>query len=460
MTTTTTTNALAAGPPAYSENNTQRVDLSSLNSSNNNNNAGLLDDVEGDALPPYPNTPPRSRSTSLSSASAGTRSSIIEEKAALAALYNDEKASSHYSNPAATDVSSSPGRFTPTSQLQIQYAGKPWLSLPLPPRAEPIPILAVDNNTGLVIDGPEGVSYVSVRPERRSGSCFLVSGDEWRRQQQQQQSSCSDGGRLADSKLASTTYRFGPGNSPVVSLSLGPLAGDQKEGTHAAGEVSFQVQSKGMATRAVEFETDCFLSPPPTTASSTSSPARDKFMWRYASSRERAALVPSSDNCNKNPSGKSAANSVLVLERVTGASKATSATEEKGDDVGVRERFSAWGTSNSSSIRRKEEEVSTRIIALLVRSDELRSPGSSASTAGNGGRLFLDLRSFAGDGDGGPHGVRARGGSEKTLAGAGGGHGGEELARRMVVATALVMLKREVDRRRAAQIAIMGGAGS
>jgi len=63
-------------------------------------------------------------------------------------------------------------------------------------------------------------------------------------------------------------------------------------------------------------------------------------------------------------------------------------------------------------------------VAELVRNDETRTEGTSKSYAGNGGVLVL------GDVD--------------------------EV---VVVATACVMLKREVDRRRLVQMMIMGGGG-
>ncbi len=78
-------------------------------------------------------------------------------------------------------------------------------------------------------------------------------------------------------------------------------------------------------------------------------------------------------------------------------------------------------------------------MAQLVRNADLRSPGSSASSAGNGGRLLVDLSLWA---------------AEET-----------ERAKHevLVVTTALCMLKKEVDRRRAQQFAAMaamaGGGG-
>ncbi|EXU99810.1 hypothetical protein X797_006939 [Metarhizium robertsii] len=107
--------------------------------------------------------------------------------------------------------------------------------------------------------------------------------------------------------------------------------------------------------------------------------------WRYAGRRETRAA---------------GASSLLVLERVTG--------------VGAAERR-------------------TRV-AQLVRSEALRTPGTSGATAGNGGRLLMDLGEWVGG---------------KTEARA---------AEVLVLSSCLVMLKKEVDRRRAAQFMVLAGA--
>lgn len=81
----------------------------------------------------------------------------------------------------------------------------------------------------------------------------------------------------------------------------------------------------------------------------------------------------------------------------------------------------------------KEKEVQSHNcrIAQLVRCDETRTPGTSRCSAGNGGELQVDeeaLQAF-------------------------------ELDEAILVATCLVMLKREVDRRRMIQFAMIAGAG-
>mgnify|MGYP001564119744 FL=1 len=78
-----------------------------------------------------------------------------------------------------------------------------------------------------------------------------------------------------------------------------------------------------------------------------------------------------------------------------------------------------------------KEEVRT-MVARFVRGEETRTPGTKASHAGNGGRLEMALE---------------REGEDLFAGGIG---------EAVVIATVLVLLKKEVDRRRGAQIAVIG----
>ncbi|KAJ9165035.1 hypothetical protein NKR19_g826 [Coniochaeta hoffmannii] len=271
------------------------------------------------------------------------------------ALIELESWAARSSSPGGSILSSpppytSPHTFTPTVQLQIHTAGKPWLSLPLPPKPVPIPIFPVDGGNDAPSSEPR---YTSIRPAQNSGSSYLVSGS-------------------GEAKLSTTTYRFGPRKPPVVSLFL-PSPGDEEQEAWD----TFPVQSTSLLSRSQRLQHTRL----------------GTFEWRYASRSERKALK---------------ANSVLVFEKIV--------------------RVAVAGG--------KEEEV-RRTVAMLVRSEETRTPGSSASTAGNGGRLMVDLSAWD-EGD-------------KTE---------REMLVVLIVTTALVMLKKEVDRRRAAQIAIMASAAS
>ncbi|OOQ88194.1 hypothetical protein PEBR_14243 [Penicillium brasilianum] len=81
---------------------------------------------------------------------------------------------------------------------------------------------------------------------------------------------------------------------------------------------------------------------------------------------------------------------------------------------------------------RKGSQTSERRLAQLVRCAETRTPQTSRCSAGNGGMLQMDEEA-----------LRATGIDESV-----------------VVATCLVMLKKEVDRRRLIQMMVMSGAAS
>lgn len=80
----------------------------------------------------------------------------------------------------------------------------------------------------------------------------------------------------------------------------------------------------------------------------------------------------------------------------------------------------------------KSKETPAHRIAQLVRGEDSRTPGTSRSSAGNGGELQIDEAAL------------------QSL----------ELDEAVIVATCLMMLKKEIDRRRMIQLAIIAGAGS
>ncbi|KAM0257836.1 hypothetical protein ACHAQJ_004140 [Trichoderma viride] len=133
-----------------------------------------------------------------------------------------------------------------------------------------------------------------------------------------------------------------------------------------AYEEEFEVAGKGFTTRAQVFRTHL-----------------GTFQWRYAGREERKAA---------------GAGNLMVLDRITMVAL------EGG----------------------KQEEKKTPV-ARLVRNAEVRSQGTRATTAGNGGRLMVDLREWEGT------------------------KGEVEQMEVLVVASCLVMLKKEIDRRRMQQ---------
>ncbi|EXJ59266.1 hypothetical protein A1O7_06698 [Cladophialophora yegresii CBS 114405] len=77
-----------------------------------------------------------------------------------------------------------------------------------------------------------------------------------------------------------------------------------------------------------------------------------------------------------------------------------------------------------------EEKETGKILAQLNRGEGTRMEGTSRCSAGNGGQLILDQDATS------------------------------HMDKALIVATCLVMLKKEIDRRRCAQMAVMAGAAS
>jgi hypothetical protein len=366
--------------------------------------------------------------------------------------------------------------FRPSRNFQIQTPGKALISLPTPQRPDPIPIYAL-SPTATATTGVTGGNvtytlpeseqqeqpplYLSIRPETCSGSCILVHGDDYN----------------ASVPLTTTTYRFGPGKPPIVVLGhghghgYGEADGDRGSGG-MSGELrgdSFPILGRSLFSRAVSFDV----------------PGLGSFGWRYGNKAERAAadadslliceffLPNSSSPPSLNPNSGAGAGAFEEVESesesesgefetasVSMSGAATGTDENNNNTTNLRHRHghslsaklgfhtnrsraevtSDGKTTGAKSHKEKKDKSRNKddnnkvIIAQLVRNAAFRSPGSSRSSAGNGGRLMLDLRMFDDDEKG------AR----------------RERVEWLVVTTAVSMLKREVDRRRAQQAAALG----
>lgn len=164
--------------------------------------------------------------------------------------------------------------------------------------------------------------------------------------------------------LISTIYRFGPGRHPRMSILPSNSNVSVEEAIandNVRGEL-VKVKSRSIVSRGQVFDTSL-----------------GNFEWRYGTKEELAA-------CN--------ADSLLVMERT--------------------DRVSLPGGEKSKSGTR---------IAQLIRSEQLRTPGTKKYSGGNGGRLMMDLRMWNDDKHASPQCVEA-----------------------FVVASCLLMLKREADR--------------
>ncbi|KAK4102620.1 hypothetical protein N658DRAFT_495335 [Parathielavia hyrcaniae] len=345
--------------------------------------------------------------------------------------------------PSYTEAASS---FQPATHLQIAAAGKIWFSLPLQPRPDPIPVFALHpHDSSSSVASQSTPKFTSIRPVRSSGSCYLAASDI--------SQTPSDSHLLP--VLATTTYRFGPNHPPRVRLfssfspGLSPSAleailfpkqpkhptpdADSPTTTEEAAQPwdEFEITSLGLFTRAVTFRTRL-----------------GTFEWRYASRRERHALERALSGGRSDHHNVS---SLLVLERVTRVARAwnvPTASSSSSSAAAAASIFRGKGGKNKDG----EDEKIRATVAHFIRGEGTRTPGTGASDAGNGGRLVMDLRLWEEEEGGAGGGGGSSGGMESKL--------DREMAGVLVVATCLVMLKREVDRRRAQQTAIIaGGAG-
>ncbi|KAF5026086.1 hypothetical protein F66182_1808 [Fusarium sp. NRRL 66182] len=144
-------------------------------------------------------------------------------------------------------LSSAASGFHTTKELQIQAPGLALVALPLPPQPDPIYIFNV-TPTGELGEA----EYVSVRPARNSGSCFLARALD-----------------PARTPLCTTIYRFGPGKPPKIRL-----IGDESPQHHHAEDI--ELSCKGVLTRSVFMRTHL-----------------GTFEWRYSSRAERRAAQAS-----------------------------------------------------------------------------------------------------------------------------------------------------------------------
>ncbi|KAK0106853.1 hypothetical protein ONS95_003575 [Cadophora gregata] len=349
--------------------------------------------------------------------------------------------------------------FKPTTILQIQSVGKDLVSWPTSTKELCIPIFACDAE-----GKTERPKWLSIRPNRGSGSCFLADAEDAERK-----------------PIARTKYRFGPGRPPVVRIGgdedgdVGEFKEEDEDTTIDCGrddrkrasysshvddhgkksdeEVTTNITPIGTASGSttpssrLSISSSSPVTPLPNIAPTTtgaisfplnsrrllgrtiafSSPRHGDFEWRYCSRKEKSTFlsVPNttSSSSSHHTTATSKPDNLLVLEKIF-----------KGVDA-----------------KGKEREIERVRVAQLIRSEETRTPGSRGSSAGNGGRLECCLERVMGEGVG-VGDVKGTGVGEEER---------EVLVDEVtVVVTCMVMLKKEIDRLRGAQIAVMSAGAS
>jgi len=142
-------------------------------------------------------------------------------------------------------------------------------------------------------------------------------------------------------------------------------------------------------------------------------------------------FLQSSDGYHNNDKNHPDATSVAVSGRWSTRTTNFTTPDGRAFEWSYAKRRDSNGRRvNLIILRRKRDDGNGKILAQLVRSDETRTTSSTRSTAGNGGVLLVDQ------------------GAWKLLDEA------------LIVATCLIMLKKEIDRRRAVQMAVIAGVAA
>lgn len=215
-----------------------------------------------------------------------------------------------------------------------------------------------------------------------------------------------DHGKKSDEKV--TTHAIPLDNSSVATSSSAPSAFSNSTITDA---VEFPLTSRHLIGRTIAF----------------TSPRHGSFEWRYCSRKEKLSFLSS-------PTTSSSSDT-------TSSASPHTTTTIKPDNLLVLEKV-----FKEVDAKGREKEVRRVRVAQLIRNEETRTPGSRGASAGNGGRLECCLERVVGGVVG--EGVDGEGEKEVLV---------DEVT---VVVTCLVMLKKEVDRLRGAQIAVMSAGAS
>ncbi|CAK7223586.1 hypothetical protein SCUCBS95973_005229 [Sporothrix curviconia] len=323
--------------------------------------------------------------------------------------------------------------FHHTLQLQLDTLGKASGSAAYPTwgmKTEPDPtcIYLVHNNRPLYEEQP---ALLSVRKKRSSNSCTLVTGANYGHL-------IGRPGQLGNDQITigTTVYRIGPGRSPRVALftfdqqvhqQLPELvvASDKEPAGTPAWDI-FEIVSKSIFNRVQTLRTRL-----------------GTFEWRYATRAERKALsqeliAESEASFSSGGAGAGAGATVQSTPTPEEITKTYSV-----NNLMVLERivevYGSMDHRGQSAIVGKPQKM-RQTVARLIRSQALRTPGSSSYSAGNGGRLQMDLSDWTT-----PSSSAA--GDKKPS------ETDREMAIALIVTSCQMMLKREVDRRRDQELA-------
>lgn len=162
----------------------------------------------------------------------------------------------------------------------------------------------------------------------------------------------------------------------------------------------------------------------------------DLISTTYFFGPNREPVLKFLQSANNPTNDEDDANSVKVVGKWTSRSTAFMTADGRVFEWSyARTKDSNGKRVNIIALREKKDlgaksDKQGKVIAQLIRSDETRAEGSSKCSAGNGGQLVLDQDATS------------------------------QLDEALIVATCLMMLKKEIDRRRLIQIMMISGAAS
>jgi hypothetical protein len=339
-------------------------------------------------------------------------------------LVNETKSSASSIRSEATTLAPSPyesrAEFKPTHTLHIHAHGMPIIRLPLPSSELVTPVYDSEGN----------ICYASKRMKACSSSAVLYAVDK------------ATGHETAK---VETTYFFGPGKSrrPLVKIFEGDEGRPATEVVMQSSET--EKGSKEMNVSVQNVETMSTLSSPAGASATEGEGFRISSACRTRACTFELPTVEGSfewrHERTKLPSGEKAKILALYWNPPTYPSEPSSSDKSEKKGKG-----------------RSPEPIR---IAQLVRSESTRTPGTYRSYAGNGGVLELSawIRGSNREQPSSPtisdvvdQKLHIQPGSLQEI---------KMIDESAVVATCMVMLKKEMDRRRALQFAvIVGAAGS
>ncbi|ERT00037.1 uncharacterized protein SPSK_09341 [Sporothrix schenckii 1099-18] len=311
----------------------------------------------------------------------------------------------------------------PTLELQLDTQGKSVCSdFARMSRPDPINVYMVNSDDGTAMYNRPPV-FISLREKRSSNSCTLVAGGSYDAPGSSSGSSSTDEHRV----LSTTVYRVGPGRPPRIALFDPNHASSLSVGDDSTAWDHFEFTGKSIFNRVRVLRSRL-----------------GTFEWRYATRDERKALsqefidaAAADDGASPNDKDivkHNTINSLMILERVTQV-------------FGSINNNNNGGGASSSTFVGKPREV-RRPVARLIRSNALRTPGTSKHDAGNGGRLQIDLHEWL------SVAKEAEFGDVKTAPPHDlDGQTNRDMVVTLAVASCISMLKKELDRRRDAEIA-------